>query len=154
MSLLSCCLRLEEMKHVCQYQSRDPDKKGPRLQPEHALPGMSCWVRNLCWALPSNFASKAPPTCCIAAFPLLATKCFFLARLSIVPLVSFRCLVLPESSSSVCKEPDFCQRCHQKFHLLCASTSPERLPKFWPYLVILQALQDKDGTGVVLGFVK
>lgn len=32
--------------------------------------------------------------------------------------------------------------------------SPERLLKFCPYLVVLQALQGKDGTGVVLVFIK
>lgn len=133
LSLLSCCLHLEKMKHICQYESKDPGKKGPWLQPARALPGVSCRVRNSHWAFSSNFTSKAPPTCCIAVFPLLATKCFFLARLSIVPLLYFCCLVLTESSSSVCKEPDFCQRCHQKFHLLNACMSPELLPKFCPF---------------------
>lgn len=33
--------------------------------------------------------SKLGPTCCVAVFPFLVTKCFFLAALSTVPLFAF-----------------------------------------------------------------
>lgn len=104
-------------------------------------------VRNLCGAFLPNFTSRAPhllhssgPSSC---YQIFFSRQGFPQSLSCL----FRCLVLPESSSSVCKEPNFCQSCHQKFHLQHACMSPEHLPKFCPNLVTLQALWCKDFTG-------
>lgn len=84
--------------------------------------------------------SKLGPTCCVAVFPFLVTKCFFLAALSTSPpLCLFCCSVLPESSSSACGEPDFCQRCHRKLHLPHARVALSAFQSSVLIFAILQA---------------
>lgn len=96
---LSCCLRLEKIKHICQYKSKGPDEKGPWLQLHCALPAQEPAL-----GISFIFHFQSFSHLLHSSFSISCYQLFFPGKALEAPSCLSCCLMLPDSSSSVCKD--------------------------------------------------
>lgn len=131
---------LLEEQLVRQAGSSDPAREGSELLPARALPGRAGCRGALVGNVPPNFTFKTRPHLLRSSVPVSCHQMFFLgSAFHSPPLCLFCCSVLPESSSSACGEPDFCQRCHRKLHLPHARVALSAFQSSVLIFAILQA---------------